>query len=66
MRSEASALKKMGAQSFAEGNAEGKRHKAIAIAKKMLLKDSSIEEIIEITELSRAEIEAIQRKVMCS
>ena len=40
-----------------EGKIEGEHNKAIQIAKKMLSKNKSIEEIIELTELSKAEIE---------
>jgi predicted transposase/invertase (TIGR01784 family) len=73
LRVEASALKKMGAKSFAEGKAEGEKNKEVAvdkakkstaltIARKMIVKGNSVEEIMEMTELSREEIEAIQRK----
>jgi predicted transposase/invertase (TIGR01784 family) len=40
----------------AKGKAEGEKSKAVAIAQKMLSKGSSIEEIIEITGLSKEEI----------
>jgi flagellar biosynthesis/type III secretory pathway protein FliH len=42
------------------GVTEGEKNKAIAIAKKMLLKRNSVEEIIEMTELSKEEIEKIK------
>lgn len=40
-----------------EGKEEGKRQKQIEIAKKMKLKDKTIEEIIDFTGLSKEEIE---------
>lgn len=42
-----------------EGEVKGRTEEKLGIARKMLVKGGSIEEIMEITELSRAEIESI-------
>ena len=44
-----------------EGRAEGEKDKAISIARKMLLRGSSIEEVMEIAGLSKKEIEKNKR-----
>lgn len=45
---------------YKEGKAEGKVEKAIEFAKKLLKKKFSIDEIAELTELSKAEIELLR------
>jgi predicted transposase/invertase (TIGR01784 family) len=47
------------AKGKAEGEAKGKKTEKLGIAKKMLAKGKSTEEVMEITELSREEIEAM-------
>ena len=46
----------------ARGKKEGKREKEIEIAKKMLLKNVSIDDIVEFTGLSKEEIESLSNK----
>ena len=45
-----------------ESRVEGEKAKAIEMAKKMLLKNKSIDEIIEFTELTLNEVEALKCK----
>ena len=45
-----------------EGRAEGEKSSRVEIAKKMLLKNKSIEEIIEFTGLTIKEVEALKSK----
>ena len=60
----AAAIKKGKLEGIAEGKlegiAEGQSKKAIEIAKKMLARGKSIDEIAELTELSKKEIEALK------
>ncbi len=49
---------------FEKGKIEGERLKLIEIAKRMLKKGSSIEDVLEITELSIEEIEKIKNKMI--
>ena len=44
----------------AEGRAEGKHNREIEIAKKMLLKNKNIEEIIDFTDLTKEVIEKLR------
>ena len=44
----------------AEGRVEGKHNREIEIAKKMLLKNKNIEEIIDFTDLTKEEIEKLR------
>ncbi|WPY01780.1 PD-(D/E)XK nuclease family transposase (plasmid) [Candidatus Trichorickettsia mobilis] len=64
LRIEANTLKKYGEKAKAEGReegrAEGEIKKAIEIAKKMLAKRKTIEEIMEFTDLPLAEIEKLK------
>jgi predicted transposase/invertase (TIGR01784 family) len=60
LRVETNSLKKMRAEGKAEGLAEGKNKKAIEIAVKMLSKGKNIEEIIDFTGLSVAEINKLK------
>jgi predicted transposase/invertase (TIGR01784 family) len=46
-----------------EGKIEGEKQKTVKIAKKMLKKGSSIEDVLEITELSIEEIEKIKKEM---
>lgn len=45
-----------------EGLEQGKKYQSIEIAKKMLERNKTIEEIMEITELTKQEIEKIKNK----
>ena len=45
-----------------EGEVKGKKKKALEIARKMILKNIPIEEIMEITELTKEEIEKLQKE----
>lgn len=42
-----------------EGISEGKKEAKLEVAKRLLLKDTSIEEIMELTELTKEEIEKL-------
>ena len=47
-------------EGVAEGEARGEEKKAIAMAKKMLLKNKSIDEIVEFTDLTKEQIEKLK------
>ena len=57
------ALRVRGEEQRAEGLARGQEKKAIEMAAKMLLKDKSIDEIIEFTELTEEKIQAIKKNL---
>ena len=59
LRIEANTLKKYGDEALAKGRLEGREEKGIEIARKMLLKGKSIEEIVEFTGLSYEEIKKL-------
>jgi predicted transposase/invertase (TIGR01784 family) len=60
MMIEASTVKKAEEKAEAKGKVEGEYNKAIEIAKKLLLKDNSINEIADLTGLSIADIEKLK------
>lgn len=59
---EEAGLKKAEKEGMAKGREEGERKKAIEIAKKMLKKSQSIEDIMELTELSSDDIKRLHDK----
>ena len=51
-------------EGHAEGMKEGMKEEKIEIAKRMILKEKNIEEIIDITDLSKEEIQHLQNKLL--
>ena len=60
LRIEANTLKKQLTKGREEGRIEGKEEEKIAIARKMIAKNKSVDEIIELTDLTKKQIESLK------